>query len=339
MMKPAIPQKTYTHYQGGHCESGTVSSIVKNYGFDLSEPMAFGISSNIGFVYLPFIKVWGRPLLAWRMIPQSIVRGVQKRLGIRFCIKTYDNEQDAMDELDRLLDEGRPVGLQVSVAYLTYFLGNFRIPFNGHMTIVNGREGDEYIVSDPLYDNPVRVHRDDLRKARFARGPNAPKGFLFYPLEIPETIDYKKAIRKAVKHVPFMMLQPMFPYYGILGIKTFARKFRRLKKDPDRKRVRAFISHVVIFQEEQGTGGGGFRYMYAAFLREAYDILKIPELLEASKKFNAIGDLWRQAAATCGKFIQGKTDEVNLDRAADIYMECAREEKEAYLLLKRIKWN
>ncbi len=339
MMKPAIPQKTYTHHQGGHCESGTVSSIVRNYGFDLSEPMAFGISSNIGFVYLPFIKVWGRPLLAWRMIPQSIVRGVQKRLGIRFRIRTYDNEREGMEDLDRLLDEGRPVGLQVSIAYLSYFLGNFRLPFNGHMTIVNGREGDEYIVSDPLYENPVRVHRDDMRNARFARGPNAPKGFLFYPVEIPEAIDYKKAIRKAVKHVPFMMLQPMFPYYGVLGIKTFARKFRRLKKDPDRKRVRAFISHVVIFQEEQGTGGGGFRYMYAAFLREAYDILKIPGLLDASKKFNAIGDRWRQAAATCGKFIQGKTDEVDLDRAADIYMECAREEREAYLLLKRIKWK
>lgn len=338
-MKKAIAQKPYKHYQGGHCESGSVSSIVTNYGFNLSEPMAFGISSNIGFVYLPFVKIWGRPLIAWRMLPQSIVKGVQKRLGIKFCIKIYDNELEAMDELDRLLDEGKPVGIQGSVAYLKYFLGEFRIPNNSHMTIVTGREGDEYLINDPLWDHATRVHRDDLQMARFSKGPQAPKGFMFYPIGLPETVDYKKAIKKAVKHVPFMMLQPMFPYYGVLGIKTFARMVKRLQKNPDIKAVRGLFYHIVLFQEEVGTGGGGFRYMYAAFLREAYDILKIPDLLEASKKFNAIGDLWRQAASSCGKFIQGKTDEVDLNKTADIYFECAKQEKEAYLMLKKIRWR
>jgi hypothetical protein len=338
-MKKAIAQKPYRHYQGGHCESGSVSSIVNNYGFDLSEPMAFGISSNIAFVYLPFVKIWGRPLISWRMLPQSIVKGVQKRLGIKFFKKTYDNEQEAMDELDRLLDEGKPVGVQVSVAYLEYFLGNFRIPNNTHMTIVSGREGDEYLINDPLYDYTTKVHRDDLQNARFAKGPNAPKGFMFYPLEIPEKVDYKKAIKRSIKHAVLMMLQPMFPYYGILGINTFSRMIKRLQKNPNKKYIRGMIGHIVLFQEEVGTGGGGFRYMYAAFLREAYDMLKIEELLEASKKFNAIGDKWRLAASTCGKFIQGKTDEVDLEKTAQLYRECAHAEKEVYLLLKRIKWK
>jgi hypothetical protein len=79
--------------------------------------------------------------------------------------------------------------------------------------------------------------------------------------------------------------------------------------------------------------------MYAAFLREAYDLLKIPELLDASKKFVAIGDKWRLAASSCGKFIQGKTDEVDLEKTARLYRECAQEEKAAYLLLKKIKWK
>jgi hypothetical protein len=338
-MKMAAAGKTYTHYQGGHCESGSVSSIVRNYGFELSEPMAFGISSNIGFVFLPFIKIWGRPLIAFRMLPQSIIKRVQKRLGVRFCIKTYDDQDEAMDELDRLLAEGKPVGLQVSVAYLTYFLGDFRIPFNGHMTIVNGREGDEYLVSDPLYDYVTRVRRDDLRKARFARGPNAPRGFMFYPLSFSEDIDYKKAIKKSIKQVLFMMLQPMFPYYGILGIKTFARSIGKLPRHSDTKHIRAFLSHILIFQEEQGTGGGGFRYMYAAFLKEAYDMLGIPELLEASKKMVEVGDLWRRAAVSCAKFIQGKTDTVDCGLVGRLYGDCAKSEKEVYLLLKRIKWR
>ncbi len=28
--------------------------MVRNFGFELSEPMAFGISGNSGFVFLPF---------------------------------------------------------------------------------------------------------------------------------------------------------------------------------------------------------------------------------------------------------------------------------------------
>jgi len=338
-MEQKSPQAEYINYQGGHCESASVSSLVRNFGFELSEPMALGIASNIGFVFLPFIKVWGKPLIAFRMLPQSIVKGVQKRLGIEFCIKTYDDQREAMDELDRLLSEGRAVGIQASVEHLPYFLGEFRIPFNGHMTIIHGKEGDDYLVSDPLYDHPTRISREDLQKARFAEGPNAPKGFIFYPVRLPETVDYRKAIKKAVKRVASMMLQPTFPYYGVFGINTFARTVRRLPKKRDMKYIRSFMSNVFLFQEEIGTGGGGFRYMYAAFLREAYDMLKIPELLEASKQMVQVGDTWRRAAASCAKFIQRQESAVDLDGAAQLYRECARKEKEVYRMLKKIKWK
>jgi len=254
-------------------------------------------------------------------------------------MKTYDDQLEAMDELDRLLSEGKPVGMQAAVQYLPYFFGDWKLPFNGHMTIAYGREGDEYLIGDPYYEHVTRIKRDDLRKARFANGPAAPRGFIYYPLQFPEKIDYKKAIKKAVKHTVFMMLQPMFPYYGILGIKTLARRIRKLQNHPDKKFIKSLLGHFIIFQEEVGTGGGGFRYIYAAFLREAYDLLKIPELLEASNKMVEVGDKWRLAASTCGKFIQGKTDTVDLNKTAQLYRECAQDEKEVYLLLKRIKWK
>jgi len=338
-MTKAIPRTTYTHYHAGHCESGAVSSLLRNYGFELSEPMAFGITSNIGFVFFPFIKLWGNPLISFRMIPKSIVNGVQKRLGVRFYVKTYEDQQEAMDELDRLLAEGKYVGVQAAVAFLPYFMRGFRIPFNGHMIIVTGKEGDEYIINDPLYDHSTRATSQDLRKARFATGPMAPHGFIFYPVEIPETIEYKKIIKKAIKQVVFMMPQPMFPFYGILGIKTFARKIGRLQKETNKKAVRSFLSHVFVVQEEQGTGGGGFRYMYAAFLREAYDLLKIPGLLEGSKKMLEIGDLYRDAVLSCAKFIQKKTDDIDLVKISHMYRKCAEEEKKLYKMLGRINWN
>ncbi len=42
-------------------------------------------------------------------------------------------------------------------------------------------------------------------------------------------------------------------------------------------------------QEEIGTGGGGFRYIYAAFLQEAYGYYPDDVLLEISASFTRAG--------------------------------------------------
>ncbi len=331
--------KSYTHIQGGHCESAGVSSLLTNYGFEISEPMAFGVSSSIMFTFFPFIKVWGLPLISYRMTPRNIINGVQKALGIRFFMKTYKDQEEAMNELDRLLDEGKPVGLQVSASFLAYFCPDFNMPFNAHTTIIYGREGDEYLVSDPIFEYTTRATREQLRKARFARGQNAPKGFCFYPEQIPEAVDYRKAIKKAIKKSVTMMLQPMFPYVGIKAIYTMARSIEKLNGGPDQKYVKNYLGNIMTFQEEVGTGGGGFRFIYAAFLKEAAELLNMPALLEASRKMVAVGDLWRTAALACARAFRTKNDAIDTRPIADAFRECARAEKNVYLMLKRIKWR
>jgi hypothetical protein len=328
----------YTHIQGGHCESAGVSSLVTNYGFNLSESMAFGISSCIMFTYFPFVKVWGMPLISYRMTPRSIITGVQKSLGIKFFTKTYNDELQAMNELDGLLDQKKPVGLVVSASFLAYFCPEFNMPFNGHTTILYGREGDEYLVSDPIFEYTTRATRDQVRKARFAKGLNAPKGFIFYPEYFPEAIDYRKAIRKAIKKTMTMMLQPMFPYVGIRAIYTMARRIKRLNGYSDQKYVKKYLGNIITFQEEVGTGGGGFRFIYAAFLKEASELLNMRELLEASRKMVQVGDLWRQAALSCAKALKGKQETIDTRPIADGFRKCAKAEKEVYLMLKKIKW-
>jgi hypothetical protein len=328
----------YKLIQGGHCETAGVASIVTNHGFDLSEPMAFGVSSGITFFYFPLIKIWNNPLISFRMAPGSIVRGVQKRLGIRFVIKKYKDQEEAMNELDQLVGSGQPVGLQVCLAYLPYVQPDFRIYFNAHTIIIYGREGDEYLVSDPAFDNFTRIKPDALQRARFAKGVNAPNGFMFYPVYLPSEVDYKQAVKKAIRSTVMMMLQPMFNFVGIRAINAIAKRIEKMQNKADTKKVRNFLGHLVLFQEEIGTGGAGFRFMYAAFLQEAYERIKIPELLEASKMMVATGDLYRKAAVSCAKIIKGKQETYDLKLIADLYRECAKAEKEIYLLMKKIKW-
>ena len=54
-------------------------------------------------------------------------------------------------------------------------------------------------------------------------------------------------------------------------------------------------------QEEIGTGGAGFRYLYAYFLEQAANICQKPKYKQASEHMTEIGDMWRQFAGLCVK--------------------------------------
>jgi hypothetical protein len=61
------------------------------------------------------------------------------------------------------------------------------------------------------------------------------------------------------------------------------------------------IFRITIFLEDQGTGGGGFRFLYASFLQEASKILDNPRLGEMSKEMMNIGDGWREVSLASAK--------------------------------------
>ena len=60
-------------------------------------------------------------------------------------------------------------------------------------------------------------------------------------------------------------------------------------------------------QEEIGTGGGGFRYIYAAFLQESSKILNNSALVELSKEMTEIGDLWRDFALEASRIYKNRS--------------------------------
>ena len=50
------------------------------------------------------------------------------------------------------------------------------------------------------------------------------------------------------------------------------------------------LGQVIRMLEEIGTGGAGFRFIYAAFLQESAEILNKPWLNDLSIEMTAIGD-------------------------------------------------
>lgn len=327
-------RKPLEHRQYAHCESGVVTALLKCHGLDLSEPMVFGITGGLTFAYIPFIKMTNMPIISYRMLPGSIIKGAEKNLPIKFKTARYKTKENALTELMHLVDRGEIVGLQTSVYWLPYFPPEMRFQFNAHNLIVYGREKEEFLVSDPVFEHTVRIKAEDLQNARFARGTLAPKGFMYYPLIVGNSIDMEKVIKKSITRTVHMMLYAPVPFIGVRGICYMAKKIERLKRYREQKYIRLFLGHIVRMQEEIGTGGGGFRFMYAAFLQEAAHILKSPHLEEASQMMTEAGDMWRQFALACAKACKSKTADIDVVDIARLAKNCADQEKRVYCFLK-----
>ena len=244
------------------------------------------------------------------MPPKSIIKNVAKRLKVRLKIQKFRAPQAGQDALDLALTENKLVGLQTSVFWLPYFPSEMRFHFNAHNLIVYGKEQNDYLISDPVFESVQRCTAEDLQRARFAKGALAPKGLMYYFENQPDLtqIDLPNLIRKAIRKNAKQMLAPLF-FVGVKGIRTVAKQIEKLATHPSEKYKRLYLGHIVRMQEEIGTGGAGFRYLYAYFLEQAANICQEPKYKLASKQMTEIGDMWRQFAGLCVKQCKKPTTE------------------------------
>jgi len=298
----------FQHSQASHCESGVMSTMLRHYGLPISEPMAFGLSAALSFAYLPIVKINGLPLVSYRMPPKFIIKGLQKPLGLKMRFETFRRPADGTRRLDELLADGRIVGMQTSVFWLPYMPEDLRFHFNAHNVLAYGRDtaNGDYLLSDPVFDTPVTCAAGPLESARFARGALAPKGLLYYATEKPSPPDWAKVIPKALKKTTRIMLDTPLPIIGVRGIRRLANAIEGLAGKNDPARAKMFIGQVVRMQEEIGTGGGGFRFVYASFLQEAAELLAQPRLNELSEALIEVGDEWREFAFSAARMIRDR---------------------------------
>ena len=323
----------FSHEHTAHCETGVMSSLLKYHGLEVSEAMALGLSSGIAFAYLPFVKLNGLPLIGYRMPPRSVIKGLRQRLNLDLSFEKFSSEDKGMQALDAQLDAGNIVGMQTSVYWLPYFPDEMRFHFNAHNLIVYGKEGEDYLISDPVFELPVKCSKKDLQKARFAKGALAPKGTMYYLNQKPAAVIDENAILKSIKSTVRKQISPI-PIVGIKGMHFLANKIGKLpKKMPSERHQKLFLGHIIRMQEEIGTGGAGFRYIYASFLQEAAAITNNTLLEEASKMMTDVGDEWRRFALHTVKMCK-KRSEFDHQKLADLLHSVADEELKVWQLLK-----
>lgn len=333
----------FIHNQAAHCENGVTVSLLKYHGVDfMTEPLAFGLGSGLFYIQIPFLKVNNGPAISFRTMPGAIFSRTCKSLGVKVERKKFRSKEAAQLFLDQKVEAGVPVGCQVGVFHLPYFPKEYRFHFNAHNLIVFGEEDGRYLVSDPVMEVTTSLSREELEKVRFAQGALAPRGHIYYPESVgditKETL--QNAIIKGIKRNCRDMLYIPGGVAGVKGINHTAKKIRGWREKLGERQAALYLGQIVRMQEEIGTGGGGFRFLYAAFLEEASEIMANDQLLKVSEKITKAGDLWRDSALQMSGIYKGRLNsQKDYEDCADLLNEISSVEKEAFLELSKIKFK
>jgi hypothetical protein len=333
----------FEHRQAAHCESGVTSNLLRiNSCGKITEPLAFGIGAGLFFAHIPFIKINNGPAIAFRTLPGHIFNRTCRSLNIPVVRKKFGSKEKAESFLKECLNNGNPVGCQVGVYYLPYFPKEYRFHFNAHNLIVYGQQDDNYLVSDPIMENATTLNGYELERVRFAKGALAPKGHIYYPKSDAVITDdqIKQAIKSGIKKNVYNMLSIPGSFAGVSGIKNTGIKIKKWRDKLGIEKAGSYLAQMVRMQEEIGTGGGGFRYIYGAFLQEADVYLPGNQLADISGIFTKAGDMWRTSAVHAAGIYKGRIgNQEDFNTMGDYLIKIAEIEKQAFEGLKKIKWQ
>jgi hypothetical protein len=296
----------YRHQVAAHCESGSTRNVLAHAGLAISEPMIFGLGSGPAFYYLFFTKTPGRfPFLALRNRPGQLLENAVRLLGADCPRGRQKSARAAIAAADRLLDAGTPVVACVDMFYMKYLPSFLHVHAPFHFVVLVGRDGDQYLVSDPYHEELGRLAAEDLEIAWDTRAAFSKGNLLAYVRRAPAGFDLGRIAKIAVRRTCRGMLPPPLVrsalfFVGVEGMRTFAKKIPAWPREYRGVALREGILYTAVGFEDQGTGGGAFRLMYGAFLQELAEALAAPALVELAAQMIEHGQAWRRSS---GEFI------------------------------------
>ncbi len=276
----------------------------------------------------------GLPITSYRSFPGTIFKKTCRRIGVPFEYKRFADPLKGTRALDAHLTGNRAVGIQSNIYWLSYIPEQFRFQFNAHNLVVYGKNADgSFNVSDPVLEGVSVCPAQAMTKARFAKGMLAPKGLIYFPkpnggVKTLSELPMEKAVRTAIRETVNRMLYSPIPWAGVRGIRFLARRLTKLESVvPNLDDQKLEVANIVRMQEEIGTGGAGFRFLYAAFLQEAGELLDDEDLRESAVAMTNAGNLWRDFATTAAKFCKGRSEQPFREMSDQLLKIASAEEK------------
>lgn len=285
-----------THRPGRHCGSSAIRDLLEFHGLTVSEAMCFGLGSGLGITYLTLPE--GPIRFMTHVRSMGFESRVFEALDEPFRWETYGSEPEAADALDVILDEGRPALLLTDIFHLDYF--GSRTHFPGHAIVAWKRDDNRVFVTDTERPDLIPVGRSELSRARFsALLPFVHNANLYAPRKVHANGVSASIVVSAIRQNAGMLLRGD-TNNGISALDTWLSDLPRWITLDDWRWAARFAYQII---EKRGTGGGGFRTMYAEFLGEAAALdrrivqLSLVGLMqESARRWTELANEFRQAS-------------------------------------------
>lgn len=148
-------------------------------------------------------------------------------------------------------------------------------------------------------------------------------------------VPVEEATRNTITKTVRSMLHSPVRNLGVKGIGHFANEIIKWPKlfPPEDASFRQLYQVTYVMIEEDGTGGGLFRYLYSRFLKEMGELLNNKQLAGSSQHYQQIGEKWTTIAKLIRETPKNAT---NVHEAGKVLFEVTEEETGALSSLARI---
>lgn len=268
----SVNRVKHTHRPGRHCGSSAIRDLLEFHGLNLTEAFCFGLGAGLGITYVE-LPGTGTPFIV-HVRSMGFEEKVFATLDVPFQWETFPDKSVATAALDEYLNAGKPALLLSDIYYLPYF--NSTTHFPGHAIVAWGYsdEGGDVMVSDTERPQLLPVPRESLADARYSLAPPFVHHGNLFVLDKAQLEVRPERVRSAIVDNA-RALKDGGRLSGIDALDTWINDLPRWQAHEQWSWLLRFAYQVI---EKRGSGGGGFRIMYAEFLDEAQALL--PELGE-----------------------------------------------------------
>ncbi|ADK84982.1 conserved hypothetical protein [Desulfarculus baarsii DSM 2075] len=270
-----------THQPGRHCASSGARDLACFHGLELSEAMCFGLGAGLGL----WLMEAASPSRLIHLRSHDMEAQFFRRIGQDFRWTRFVDGPASHQGLIAALDDGRPALLRSDIYHLPYY--NTKTHFPGHVIVAWGYDqaAEEFLLSDTERSELQRTPFAAVQLARFSTdGYFKMNGDMYAPAALTDPGPLAPAVAQAIVFCSRRLLEGHGGHGGLTDMARWLAQMPAWGELPDWRWTTRFCYQMI---ERRGTGGGGFRLMYADFLDEAAELLpevgrlKLPALMRA----------------------------------------------------------
>jgi hypothetical protein len=248
--------------------------------------------------------------------------------------KYEPNEEKAFEIAKEWINEEVPILVQTDIFYLDYYKSSTHFP--GHVVSVWGYDDKKELVflADTGFERLQSVTYENFKKGRTSKALPFPLDNNWFEVNLKKAIPpLYEIIPEGIRRNAQFMTRGARSLRGESGVKTIKLWAEELPSWAEALDWRWCVRFAYQVIEKRGTGGGGFRWLYRDFLREAEEIIPALKEFKLSEKMDLIGNNWSEVSTLLKEISESEKNSNLFIKASEKAKELGDLEEEFYKMV------